>query len=1028
MTKKILFGVLSFLIGAVLIFQYGSLSVRPPSRPSPGGGEIPLRGTLPDRAEGGGSKLFTNQSYQAGVTHNRQSFELTIGIAWGDYDNDGWVDLYVTDNEYPNTLYKNNGDGTFSVSPLSNSVALPHAESDGAIFADYDNDGWLDLMVTAWGQNTLFRNDEGQGFVGVTRSAGLTDKGENSKSASWGDYDQDGWLDLYIANWACYPRCGRPNTGESDKLYHNNGDGTFTDVTDLLGSKTIGAGFIASFTDFDNDNDLDIYLINDEFINPIGNVLWRNDGPGCDGWCFTEISKDANVNSSLMGMGLATSDYDNDGDFDYYFSNVGATEFLQNQGDGTFVEVAEEIGVDAPFRISFGMIAFDYDNDRWQDLYLAVPAYVGRDDIAANPLFHNNGDGTFSRVESNSGASDVGMTLGVAYADYNKDGWLDILIGNVDQGYELYRNEAVSAENHWLIFELEGDGETINRDAVGTKILVTTPDGTSQIRELQAGSSVGAGNELILHFGLGDAKKANVILIWPDGTEQNFENVPADRRIRLPYPTNDAMLEAQETALYANDPIPHTFAIVLVALMLLSIILILYRYLTRNGILFILPFLLLGIAGCAPADLDRDLGLLLSEIETVRPEELPAYDPAMVELGQALFWDPLLGGNRDTACVTCHHPALGTGDGLPLSIGTGASGLGPDERHLGSDRQFVPRNATELYNRGLPGWETMFWDKRVFTIDGGHFGSPAAYRLPEGLDNVVAVQAMFPVTSDTEMMGDRGDKDIFSEKNEIAAIDARYLNEIWDALMMRILAVPEYQAIFAEVFPDVPVEELGFEHAANAIAAYEMERFTFLDSPFDRYLLGDTNAMSDSAKRGAILFYGDAQCSVCHSGLLMTDQQAHNIAVPQFGPGKNVKAPLDFGAMLVTGERDDRYTFRSPPLRNVTLSVPYMHNGAYDNLEDVIWHHIEPVSALRRYHGESLPDELRETIQNDAETLNGIIEWLDPVIAESPALTNEEVADLLAFLEALTSPTAQDWEQFVPDSVPSGLPVGGAIE
>ena len=984
----------------------------------------PLREELGGDAE---DNLFANVSYQSGISYNRLSFDHAIGTAWGDYDNDGWVDLYVTDSGYPNTLYHNEGDGTFTVSPLNKQVGLDEFESGGAIFADYNNDGWQDLLVVGWGPNTLFMNDAGERFVDVTLEAGLADKGENSKSGSWGDYDQDGYLDLYIANWACYPRCGRPATGELDKFYHNNGDGTFTNVTRLLPAKTTGAGFIASFTDFDNDGDLDIYLVNDEFIYPIGNALWRNDGPGCDGWCFTEISTDSGADASLMGMGLAPNDYDNDGDFDYYFSNAGPMGFLQNQGDGTFKEVAAQIGVDAPLRVGFGMIAFDYDNDMWQDLYLAVPAYVGGDDVAANPLFHNNGDGTFSRVQSNTGAADVGATLGVAYADYNQDGWLDFVIGSFNQGYELFKNQAVS-KNHWLVFELEGDGKNINRDAVGTKIIVTTPDGAIQTRELQAGASVGAGSELILHFGLGTATKAKTVtVIWPDNTTQTFSNVVGDRRIQLPYPLDDAALQAQADALAVNHPANPTVAFGAILLAILFIFI--YRMMTKKTSIFLLLMLGLGIAGCSqPADLDRDLGLLLSEIEVVQPEELPTYDPAMLELGQALFWDPLLGGNRDTACVTCHHPALGTSDGLPLAIGTGATGLGPDFRHLGTDREFVPRNATEIYNRNLPGWTTMFWDIRVFAVDGVHFGSPAAYRLPQGLDNVVAVQAMFPVTSGDEMMGDRGNLDIFGEKNELAAQDGRYVERIWEALMVRVLAEPEYAAMFAEVFPDVPADELGFEHAANAIAAYEMETFTFLDAPFDRYLLGDTSALSDDAKRGAILFYGEAQCSVCHSGLLMTDQKAHNLAVPMFGPGKGVQDDIDPGVMLVTGERSDRYSFRTPPLRNIALTAPYYHNGAYDDLRDVIEQHLQAEEMLYAYTGESLSPELRATIVNDPDIFASVLEWLDPTIADAPDLSDEEIDYLLAFLDSLTSPTAQDWEQFVPDSVPSGLDVGGAIE
>ena len=176
---------------------------------------------------------FVDVSELAGISGNRVGTEKSIGQAWSDYNGDGWLDLYVTDSDGPNTLYHNKQDGTFSISPLTNDVALAEAFSSGASFADYDNDGWPDLYVLNWGENALFHNEGGQRFVNVTDTAGVGN-GANGKTAAWGDYDQDGHLDLYVANWSCYPQCGRPNTGESDRLYHNNGDGTFTNVTRQL--------------------------------------------------------------------------------------------------------------------------------------------------------------------------------------------------------------------------------------------------------------------------------------------------------------------------------------------------------------------------------------------------------------------------------------------------------------------------------------------------------------------------------------------------------------------------------------------------------------------------------------------------------------------------------------------------------------------------------------------------------------------------------------------------------------------------
>ncbi len=456
------------------------------------------------------------------------------GQTWGDYDQDGWLDLYLTDTAGANVLYHNNGDGTFNISPLTASISLPDALSGGAVFADYDNDGWPDLYVLNWGANVLFHNDGGDNFTDVTELAGVGDEA-NGQTASFGDYDQDGYLDLYVANWSCYPNCGRPSEGDRDRLYHNNGDGTFTDVTNLLGGKTRGSGFVASFVDYDNDGDLDIYLVNDEFINPIGNVLWRNDGPGCgDGWCFTIVSKEAGADEKVMGMGLATADYDSDGDLDFYFSNAGPMTLLQNQGDGTFANAAELAGVNYPKGIGWGSVFFDFDNDGWRDLYLAVMK-MADSTSAGNPLFRNNGDGAFVNLGQSSGAADEGATIGVAYADYDQDGWVDLVIGNFDQGYRLYRNQG--GVNNWLTLKLVGGGK-VNRDGIGARVTVVDSDGRSQMQEVKCGSSLGAGNALELYFGLGQAEATAVTIQWPDGTTQQLGPMAANQRHELRYGVN----------------------------------------------------------------------------------------------------------------------------------------------------------------------------------------------------------------------------------------------------------------------------------------------------------------------------------------------------------------------------------------------------------------------------------------------------------------------------------------------------------
>jgi len=505
-------------------------------------------------------EAFANVSEAAGITashrgawdmfkENFTSGYLGIGQAWGDYDNDGWVDLYVTGNLDDNVLYHNNQDGTFSVSPLSASVSLPQVNSGGAIWADYDNDGWRDLYVVNQGPNVLFHNDQGRGFTDVTGLAGVGDTGKGS-GATWGDYDRDGYLDLYVVNWACYPECGEPPNFDlsRDRLYRNNGNGTFSDVSHLLVyEKLLGAGFAASFIDYDDDLDMDIYVVNDALKNPIGNVLWRNDGPGCDGWCWADASNETGAGVIIEGMGLAVGDYDNDLDLDFYFSNmVNPMALLQNQGGRHFVDTAETAGVAVgpSSAVGWGTAFFDYNNDGWQDLYLTTTEFIQH--VQTQPpegmhfsypdyLFQNNGHGVFSDMTPASWIEQPSPSMGFAYADYDNDGWIDFVLGNWNEGYALYRNEGlVGAGNHWLKIRLVGGGP-VNRDAVGTRVYVYTTDGRTLMQEVICGSSLGAGNDMALHFGLGQASVEKVKIIWPDGLSYTYAGAAIDQIWQVTY-------------------------------------------------------------------------------------------------------------------------------------------------------------------------------------------------------------------------------------------------------------------------------------------------------------------------------------------------------------------------------------------------------------------------------------------------------------------------------------------------------------
>ncbi len=470
---------------------------------------------------------------------------LAIGQAWGDYDRDGWLDLYVTGNLEPNALYQNDGTGRFSLSAYSPLLSLPGVPSGGAVWADYDNDSWPDLYVVNYGANRLFRNEGGAGFSDVTAAAGVGDTGKGT-SAAWGDYDNDGWLDLYVTNWSCFPECDPVDfSTQQDRLYHNNGDGSFTDVSATLDyALTLGAGFVPTFVDYDGDGDQDIYVVNDKLKNEIGNVLWRNEGAGCGHWCWTNASPNSGADLLINGMGVDASDYDNDGDLDLYITDMVYTMYLlRNDGAGAFENQARAAGVAINLGpdqgVGWGAVFFDYDNDGWQDLYVAATEYfqtfpeleVSFMNARADALFRNDGRGAFQDVSAGSGIDTLLPTLGVAYADYDNDGDLDLVTGNWNSGYRLYQNQG--SDKRWLTLDLRGAAD-VNRDAVGTRVYLTA-NGSTQMQTVRIGAGLGGNNQLPLHFGLGEALTADLRIVWSNGAECSFSAVPANQRLRIEY-------------------------------------------------------------------------------------------------------------------------------------------------------------------------------------------------------------------------------------------------------------------------------------------------------------------------------------------------------------------------------------------------------------------------------------------------------------------------------------------------------------
>jgi cytochrome c peroxidase len=423
------------------------------------------------------------------------------------------------------------------------------------------------------------------------------------------------------------------------------------------------------------------------------------------------------------------------------------------------------------------------------------------------------------------------------------------------------------------------------------------------------------------------------------------------------------------------------------------------------------------------------------------PQDTDFYDNGMpsekkVKLGEFLFFDKILSGNQNTSCATCHHTLTDTGDGLSLPVGEGGQGSGIT-RDTGTGKNAiharVPRNAPPVFNLGAHEFTKMFYDGRV-EINSEHpsgFNSPAGDDLPNGLDNVLAAQAMFPVTSAEEMAGQIG------ENTQADAAVAGDLPAVWEIIADKLRNIPEYVELFKEVYPSevTQASDITYVHAANAIAAFEAKTWRFDNSPFHRFLKGERKAMSKSAKIGMFLFYNKrrANCVSCHSGTFQTDQEFHAIAMPQIGPGKGdnldgyTDGHDDFGREQVTDEIKDRYTFRTPTLSNIALTAPYGHAGAYDTLEDMLKHHLSPVDSLLNYDQSQaiLPS------RSDLDALDFIV-MNDPLRVDAIAQANEleeinlnprKKQYLIDFLNALTDPAAIDIRRNTPRRVPSGLPM-----
>ncbi|MCH8295099.1 CRTAC1 family protein [Candidatus Poribacteria bacterium] len=489
---------------------------------------------------------------------------LGSGVALFDYDNDGDVDIYfvngcnlpgATASEPPtNALYRNDGEQFTDVTDRAGVGDLGYGL--GCCVGDYDNDGFDDLYVTNFGANTLYRNNGDGTFTNTTKQAGVGGE-ELSSGCAFADYDNDGFLDFYVVNYVQFnldenPKCTHkgvptyctPETlqGAPNRLYHNNGDGTFIDVTQIAvrndALHPAGKGLGVVWGDYDNDGDLDILVANDTTPN----FLYRNNGDGT----FDDIGLFAGIALSIegraySGMGTNFGDFDNDGYLDIVVTNFQdqTNSLYYNEQNGFFREVSFEKGVgekSLPY-LAWGVDFADFNNDGWLDLFVAnghlddniaethpVGTYAQR-----NQIFLNNRGMSFSELLDKE-LSTPKVSRGAAFGDIDNDGDVDIVISNLNDRPTILRNETAS-ENHWLIIKLVGTQG--NRNAIGSRVKVIVGEQV-QIREVKSGSGYLSQNDMRLHFGLGDVTSVDRVEVkWTNGRVETFEQVKANQILVL---------------------------------------------------------------------------------------------------------------------------------------------------------------------------------------------------------------------------------------------------------------------------------------------------------------------------------------------------------------------------------------------------------------------------------------------------------------------------------------------------------------
>ena len=508
-----------------------------------------------------------------GVEHKKYIVETKgSGIAFFDYDQDGWLDVYLTnglrlDEKWPpgqeprSHLFKNNRDGTFTDVTEKSGLGQVGWQT-GVCVGDYDNDGWDDIFCGFWGHNALFHNNGDGTFTNVSRKSGIYNQRVRWTSGStWLDYDRDGWLDLFVANfidldiskvpvpgentcqWMGMPEmCGpRGLPAGSNILFHNNGDGTFTDVSEKAGILKPGPRYSITPVsyDFDNDGWPDIYVA----VDSEPSLFFHNNHDGT----FTERGIEAGCalnddGHEQAGMGVAVGDYDCDGFLDIFKTNFShdTSDLYHNNGDGTFSDKTYAAGValNAQF-VGWGDAFVDYDNDGWLDI-IQINGHVYPDAEKAHALFkqprvvyRNLGNGTFKDVseQMGPGIAERYSSRGAAFGDYDNDGDIDVLVLNMNDPPSLLRNDGGNKHN-WIKIKLVGTH--CNRTAIGARARVTVGRRT-QMDEVHSGGSVMSQSDLRLHFGVGDATRIDLLEVqWPTtGQIEKFPNVDVNQILTI---------------------------------------------------------------------------------------------------------------------------------------------------------------------------------------------------------------------------------------------------------------------------------------------------------------------------------------------------------------------------------------------------------------------------------------------------------------------------------------------------------------